>query len=304
MKTNLVPMELLLKIFGYLEKADLRLCLLVSKSWNKVARSFFDEGLHVEWCEYGKNIAYEFMGNPLCSSKVTKLTLVSSNASYFISGLRCCYNLLILEFATYDPWYLLQRLDNSLVVLPKLQEINVLPQYYVHEKSQRFWSCLWRHKKSITKLTVYRDCPIFSLYVKDLSECLSSFPELQDLEITDMNAELRELLLKGRKLQRLCLKNVDLSFTDGRNMASISSFNNLQKVNIIQSQIHIKALDYMIKVSDKLEQLEVDGSTIVMGQHQDKGELDSILARFPALVQRNLYFKHDNTAERALYHSP
>lgn len=278
MENHSVPAEILVQIFNQLKKADLKNCVLVNKSWNTVAQSFF-QGLRVEIC--GTQELYKDLSSfPGFASKVTKLTANRRAGKNWLNTLKLCPNLLVLEFGYFAQWILARALAESNVQLPKIQEITFMRYPETSRQSNYIWQILSRHSQTLMKFNIDFFHPVPDR--PDIVACLSRFPKLVDLEASSLFVEsFHTLLLETRNIKKLTLYDVNIS----ENAESFCvPHSNLQVLELKCKTIHINALRCITQILDKLERFEIQTHRIIVDDLQSRDEVNSITAAyFPSL---------------------
>lgn len=314
---NQVPVEILLQIFGYLTKAEIATCLSVSKSWNTAAQTFFEPGIHIILRTAARRLHADLTRFPLFASKVTKLTVKSSNKAVFyhwVFILLLCPNIITLGFEDCEPRSLLKRVkasDTTIIEFPNsIQEIKINARHHHSPAGDDYYLCpctIWRHKDTMTHLTLLYKSAIlvnhpYSNHLIDFF--ISVFPGLQQLEYTnDMNAivDLHELLMKGKNIRALYLDNVNIFFNRTHDSLLLQQRTQLQCICLCCDYIHFNALRFLRNILDRLKYVEIDSSVIVTDTDQDVTEIDYVLKHFPLLLTDILYITSDRE-NYTIYH--
>lgn len=263
--TNL-PVEVLIRICNKLGKTDVRQFLLVNKLWSKTARLFIDQDRHLALTK--TSTLYEDLSKfPLLAPRVTRLTVKLDDTLYCMLTLSLCPNITHLSFDDKcTPKDLLACLRGSkYTLLPKLQDITT------SGNSDELWSCIWKHRATITRIPVLPDQYSFPEYAKDLPELISHFPQVKELNALSVHDDvnLYRLLLNGKNLRKVKLFNV-FYYNEG------NSDDNLQtslKEFACYGVVHINVIQVIMKMADNKGLTSRCSSTIKVDEGQDKEEL-------------------------------
>jgi hypothetical protein len=277
---------------------DIRSCSLVSKSWNRAAQ-FFIKGLHVKPTDM-QLLFQDLQAFPMFAEKITKFTIVQSVAtSDYISAINLCPNLLTLWFKLGHAFQTLKRLDESLINLSKIQEIRVHATSMGH--CDHLWSCFYRYKETLTKLRIDYHRPMHS-YFANITECITAFPRLQELEIGSCSKiNLHDLLVQDSHIQKLYIFNVGAVDYIGESQGYPNIPQNLLEITLNHSMVHINTLRFLAEISGKLKRIEINVKYIVASKDHDKIELNNILGHFPSLESKYIIFV---TEDLVTYYHP
>lgn len=288
MKGEPFPLEILEEVLGYLGTDDLCQCLLVNRCWNTIANNLLG-GLHVI-INAATNLLQDLIQYPTFAAKVTVLTIQSHRLTHWISVLKLCPNLSVLNFETNRSELLLERLNNSLIHFRFLEQIN-LREYLA---SIHLTACVWRHRKTLKSLVVYpNDLNIYRY--RTLYDYLSFFPKLQDLHLNiTRRVNLYKLLSRSKCLRKIHIVNADVFF-DSRSNDAICLPLYLEEVVLVHGNIHFNALRFLLQIRNNLNRFEIHTNMVLIDKNQYKKELIDTLKDSPLTKEyKVLYISYDN----------
>ncbi|KAF1803685.1 hypothetical protein V8B55DRAFT_1507614 [Mucor lusitanicus] len=299
-----LPTELWKQVFACTDKKDLKTCLLVSKSWHYVARSYFSEDIQVNLNDSRLHrLDKDVREHPHLGAKISRITVNHMSTGMatpetFRSVINQCPNLLELEFEITDVYHYLKSLNCKEALLPSIQKIQVRSLLECSPAVRRFH--LWvnyRFRATITSIEIMdmKDNAALKDY-GGLVTFASCFPQLTSLKAQcnaliekELNINLTELLKNNDKLQELKLYGIG-KITNTLNEISSEAtqieFPSLTKFKLEVSNINIKSLEYITKRFTHLQSLRLLTSSVVPDRSLSESQATSILTDFKAFAMK------------------
>ncbi|KAK4510587.1 uncharacterized protein ATC70_005018 [Mucor velutinosus] len=297
-----LPTELWKQVFTCTNKKDLKTCLLVSKSWHYVARSFFSEDIQVNLNDshlrrLEKDIkAHAHLGSKISRITINHLSTGMATPETFRSVINHCPNLLELEFEIADVYHYLKSLNCKEASMPNIQKIQVRSLLECSPAVRRFH--LWvnyRFRSTITSIEIMdmKDNAALKDY-GGLVTFASCFPQLTSLKAQcttltekELNINLTELLKNNDRLQELKLYGIGKitnTLNEISSEATQMEFPSLTKLKLEVSAINIKSLEYITKRFTQLQSLRLLTSTVVPDNSLNETQAKNILSEFKAFA--------------------
>ncbi|CAO0794823.1 unnamed protein product [Mucor circinelloides] len=299
-----LPTELWKEVFTFVRRKDLKTCLLVSKSWHYVARSFFSQDIQVSLNDSRLHrLEKDLKDHRTLGSKVSRITINHLSTGMatpetFRSVINRCPNLLELEFEITDVYHYLKSLNCKEASLPSIQKIQVRSLLECSPAVRRFH--LWvnyRFRATITSIEIMDMKENAAL--KDyggLVTFASCFPQLTSLKAQcntliekELSINLTELLKNNGRLQELKLYGIGKITNILNELSSEATqveFPSLTKLKLEVSDINIKSLEYITKRFTRLESLRLLTSTVVPDKSLNETQANDILANFKAFAMK------------------
>lgn len=304
MKEPHLPTDLWKQVFACTKRKDLKTCLLVSKSWHYVARSFFSQDIQVNLNDsrlhrLNKDIKeHANFGSKISRITINHLSTGMATPETFRSVINHCPNLLELEFEITDVYHYLKSLNCKEALLPNIQKIHVRSLLECSPAVRRFH--LWvnyRFRATITSIEIMdmKDNAALKDY-GGLVTFASCFPQLLSLKAQcntliekELNINLTELLKNNGRLQELKLYGIGKITNTLNEMGSEATqieFPSLTKFKLEVSEISIQSLEYMTKRFTQLESLRMLTSTVVSDKSVDETRAKEILTEFKTFAMK------------------
>lgn len=300
-----LPTELWKQVFACTSKKDLETCLLVSKSWHYVARSFFNQDIQINLNDSRLHrLEKDIREHPNLGCKVSRITINhmstgTATPETFRSVINQCPNLLELEFEITDVYHYLKSLNCKEALLPNIQKIQVRSLLECSPAVRRFH--LWvnyRFRATITSIEIMdmKDNAALKDY-GGLVTFASCFPQLTSLKAQcntliekELNINLTELLKNNYKLQQLKLYGIGKitnTLNELTSQATQIEFPPLTKLKLEVSNINIKSLEYITKRFTQLESLRLLASSVVPDTSLNETEAKHILTEFKEFAMKS-----------------
>ncbi|KAL9548040.1 hypothetical protein MBANPS3_005882 [Mucor bainieri] len=268
-----LPTELWKQVFDCTNKKDLKTCLLVSKSWHCIARSFFSEDIQVNLNDsrlhrLEKDIKeHAHLGSKISRITINHLSTGMAPPETFRSVISHCPNLLELIFEITDVYHYLKSLNCKEASLPSIQRIQVRS---LLESSPADYGGLVTFASCFPQLTSLK-AQCNTLIEKELSINLT--------ELLKNNDRLQELKLYG-------IGKITNTLTEISSEATQIEFPSLTKFKLEVSNINIKSLEYITKRFTQLQSLRMLTSTVVPDKTLNEAQAKGILTEFKAFAMK------------------
>ncbi|KAI8647327.1 hypothetical protein BD408DRAFT_408388 [Parasitella parasitica] len=299
-----LPPELWKQVFDLVDKQGLKTCLLVSRPWNYIARSFFNQDIQINMSDsrlynLSKDLKeYAVLGPKISRITINHLSTGMASPEVFRAVISLCSNLLELQFEMTDVFHYLKSLNCKEALLPNIQKIQILHLLECSPAVRRFH--LWvnyRFRATITSVEIMdmRDNAALQNY-GGLVAFASYFPQLTSLKaqcssliekIADIN--LTELLKNNDRLQELELDGIGKITNTLNELPSdptLVEYPSLTKFKLGVSSIDIKSLEYISTRFTNLESLLLLASTVVPDKNLKETQATNILIKFKAFATK------------------
>jgi hypothetical protein len=318
-----LPTEIWKEVFKCLNnKNDLKICLLICKSWYFISRSFFSDDIRIQLNDiYFDEIYKDLSTYPALAEKVSAITLTNastghSDATLFRSLLNLCSNLREVLFDITDIYEYLKILNRREASLPSIQKIHVimLCECSLAVLGFHLW-VNYRFRKTITSIEIMdvEDNSALKNY-GGLLAFASQFPHLtylkaQSLTERNLEVDLTALLATNKKIETLklygvgklnnTLKDSDLSPGD-------VEYSSLNKLKLDASKININTLKYIVTRFKNVKSIRLITPLIVPDNTLTEKESTSILDSFKEFTKKSTrinisYWYKDDPYIRAYY---
>jgi hypothetical protein len=322
-----LPTELWKEVFNLANKQDLKTCLLVSKSWHYIARSFFSEDIQINLNDSRllkllKDMdEHQAIGPKVSRITINQLSTGMASPETFRAVINLCPNLLELQFEITDVFHYLKSINCKEALLPNIQKIHIRGLLECSPAVRRFH--LWvnyRFRATITSIEIMdmKDNAALKDY-GGLVTFASCFPQLKYLKAQcntliekQVNINLTELLKNNEQLQELKLYGIG-KITNTLNEISSEitqiAYPSLTKLKLEVANINIKSLEYITKRFSKLQSIRMLASNVVPDKSLSETQANDILDEFKVFAMaakrihvsykyKNDYFHEDNGKKR------
>lgn len=262
-KNLLLPSEILRLVFGNIQaKKDIKQCLLVCKSWRRVAQEYIGQGISIQVKEknlqdllddihyFGNNVKTIVLSETYSQSNRIKESLIWRDV------LIRCPNLISVYLYVSSTYRYLKILKCPEAKMKKIQEIHVDNPEFCRPviKDLYMWMNV-RYRATVTTLEIYdlQNDVTVSKY-GGLIKLVSKFPNLTHLKaksssrkVQGFDMDLEKLLKSAPQLQELKLYGISKIINNSQDTETTDSIENIRltKLKLKSNVIDIMAIQYI-----------------------------------------------------------